>query len=158
MAKRAEIDAEREEAQKNLLKLVKPGQTVYCILRSASASGMSRVIDLVIAQPDVEEIYPRLPDDQAEYKDQRDYNAKPKRKLRGYKIRSIGYLAAQLGVDRWDRDQQGIRVSGSGMDMGFELVYRLGCYLWPKGTPKPHSHRNGEPDRSGGYALKHSWL
>ena len=53
---------------------------------------------------------------------------------------------------------QGIKMSGCGMDMGFALVYSLGAALWPKGTAKPHSQRNGEPDRTGGYALKQQWL
>ena len=52
----------------------------------------------------------------------------------------------------------GIVINGCGMDMGFHLVYSLGHYLWPNGTPEPHGRRNGEPDSDGGYALKHSWL
>ena len=52
----------------------------------------------------------------------------------------------------------GIKMHGCGMDMGFALVHSLGAALWPKGTAKPHSQRNGEPDREGGYALKRQWL
>ena len=34
--------------------------------------------------------------------------------------------------------QQGIKMSGCGMDMGFAMVYSLGSVLWPKGkTAKP---------------------
>lgn len=144
--------AEQEEARKSLRKLLKPGQTVYCVLRSRSSSGMSRVIDLLIAQPDVREVYPLKPDGK------RDYDATPKRKLVGYGIRSIGYTAAKAMGDRWDSDRQGIKIGGCGMDMGFALVYALGHAVWPNGTKKPHGSRNGEPDRDGGYALKHSWL
>ncbi len=36
------------EARATLLKLLKPGSTVYTILRHVSASGMSRVIDTII--------------------------------------------------------------------------------------------------------------
>lgn len=50
----------------------------------------------------------------------------------------------------------GIICHGCGMDMGFDLVYRLGYHLWPKGTRKPHGTRNGAPDSHGGYALKHA--
>lgn len=53
---------------------------------------------------------------------------------------------------------QGVRVAGCGMDMGFHLVYSLGAMLWPDGTKDPHGSRNGEPDRTGGYALKQRWL
>jgi hypothetical protein len=144
-------DAEREEAAKELRKLIKPRQRVYCLLRSRSSSGMSRVIDLLIVVPDYETVYP-VGDD-----GRKDYN-NGKRKLVGHKLRSIGYTAAKAMGDRWDRDKQGIRVSGCGMDMGFATVYDLGQTLWPNGTRKPHGSRNGEPDRAGGYALKHEWL
>lgn len=73
-------------------------------------------------------------------------------------IRSIGWLAARAMGDSFDRDRQGIKAGGCGMDMGFNLVYNLGATMWPKGTPKPHGSRNGESDTAGGYALNHSWL
>ena len=56
------------------------------------------------------------------------------------------------------RSGGGVVITGCGMDMGFELVYRLGMALWPDGTKEPHGTRNGEPDSHGGYALKHQWL
>lgn len=52
------------------------------------------------------------------------------------------------------------------MDMGFELVYRLGRRLYPEGF-KPRDAgrsrgRNGESaddvDLDGGYAFNHEWL
>lgn len=54
--------------------------------------------------------------------------------------------------------QAGVMVSGCGMDIGFHLVYSLGCALWPNGTGTHHGSRNGKPDTDGGYALKHVWL
>lgn len=67
-----------------------------------------------------------------------------------------GYMA--LAMDD-KRDKHGaLKVSGCGMDMVFATVYNLGSTLWPKGTPKSHSTRNGKPDNSGGYALKSSIL
>ena len=69
------------------------------------------------------------------------------------------YLSHAAAVVMGDpRPTDGIKVGGCGMDMGFHLVYNLGATMWPKGTPKPHGSRNGEPDSDGGYALKHSWL
>lgn len=44
--------AQKEQAKKHLRKLLKPGQTVYTILRHRSASGMSRSISLVIPTKD----------------------------------------------------------------------------------------------------------
>ena len=69
------------------------------------------------------------------------------------------YLSGSAAVVMGDpRPNDGIKVGGCGMDMGFHLVYNLGATLWPKGTPKPHGSRNGVPDSDGGYALKQSWL
>lgn len=72
-------------------------------------------------------------------------------------LRSIDYLVSAV-TGRTISDEGGIVCNGCGMDMGFDLVYSLGRALWPKGTPKPHGTRNGEPDSDGGYALKHSWV
>lgn len=69
----------------------------------------------------------------------------------------LDYTAAIL-TGRALSDKGGIVCNGCGMDMGFDLVYSLGYAIWPKGTPKPHGRRNGEPDSDGGYALKHSWI
>jgi hypothetical protein len=84
----------------------------------------------------------------------------------------IGYNAALAMDDRYDRDREGIRVGGAGMDMGFHLVYNLGRTLWPNGYRcsgkgcHSNDHANGPhytPDgrmkhRDGGYALKSVWL
>lgn len=110
-----------------LKKLLKPGTTVYCILRHVSTSGMYRRISLAVKTRD------------------------------GIKILDHDALALGLG-NRPKGDADGVGVGGCGMDMGFHLVYNLGARLWPKGTPKPHGRRNGEPDSAGGYALKHVWL
>lgn len=105
---------------------IKPGETVYTVLRHVSASGMSRTIDVFIVR-------------------------------KGAPIRLSHLIAAVTGYG-FDRDRIGVKMSGAGMDMGFEIVYTLGCKLWPKGTRRPHGTRNGEPDRNGGYALRHSWF
>lgn len=43
---------EAEQALQELLELVKPGDTIYTILRHVSRSGMSRTIDMVILTDD----------------------------------------------------------------------------------------------------------
>lgn len=49
--------------------------------------------------------------------------------------RWIGYAAAQLLGDRWDaKKRDGVIVHGCGMDMGFDLVYRLSTTLFNDGT------------------------
>lgn len=73
------------------------------------------------------------------------------------RVRTLDHLAASLMDDKVS-DKGGIVVSGCGMDMGFHIVSTLGVYMWPGGTPEAHGTRNGEPDKSGTYALKHEWL
>lgn len=72
-------------------------------------------------------------------------------------IITLDYLVSRAIGYRLDNNC-GLKVSGCGMDMGFHLVYVLGCTLWPNGTPEPHGSRNGAPDNNGGYALRHRWL
>lgn len=70
----------------------------------------------------------------------------------------ISYHVAQAIGETYDRNREALKIGGCGMDMGFAAVYNLGEVLWPSGTPEPHGRRNGEPDSSGGYALKHRWM
>ena len=92
---------DREYAIERLLThYVKPDTKVYTILRSASASGMSRSISLVVAQGD-------------EIIDITYYAAHA---LGDKLIESKGHRA--------------IRVNGAGMDMGFHLVYNLSSVLF----------------------------
>ncbi len=118
---------EQEESIATLKKMLKPGDSVYSIVRTVARSGMSRTIDFYIIAKD-------------------DYTKKPRLFYLSYHIaRALGYSRSDDGA---------LKVSGCGMDMCFHVVYSLGSKLWPKGTPKPHGTRNGEPDREGGYALK----
>lgn len=158
--KKQASEAEKTAAAATLRKLLKPGDTVYTILRHRNSAGTFRVIDLVVIDRDqFQKSYPLKPADQAAYPGEVDYAAKPSKVVRlPPRIRSIGHLAAKLTGYAHDNDRGGLRMGGGGMDMGFAAVYALGSALWPKGTPKPHGTRNGEPDRAGGYALKHSWL
>jgi hypothetical protein len=146
---------ERDEAIKELRAMLKPGDTVNTVLRHCSASGMSRVIDLVIVYRRVDDEYPLKPDGS------RDYNAKPKKKRGPAEVRSIGWWAARAMGDTFDRDRHGIKISGAGMDMGFALVYNLGRTLFPRGFKVKGRGRNGDTsghDNDGGYALNHRWL
>jgi hypothetical protein len=110
---------------RELRKLIKPGSTVYTILRNVSASGMSRQIDVIIVKRD------------------------GPRNISNYVADACGYTQHNGGP---------LKVGGCGMDMGFAVVYGLGAKLWPNGTSKPHSRRNGEPDSDGGYALRQEWI
>lgn len=96
-------EAERAEAIDKLRAWIKPGDTVYTILRSVSRSGMSRHISVVVFQ-DGRPLHP-------------NYSVS---KALGYAplVRSLG------GADA-------LRVGGAGMDIGFGLVYNLAKVLYP---------------------------
>lgn len=120
-----------------------PGSTVHTILRHASRSGMFRRISLVMVGKDGS-------------------------------VRDFTRLAAVAMNDkepRWNED--GIGVSGCGMDMGFNLVYGLSRTLYPfgftcpgKGCPSNdhHNDRANKPRKGkrhtgdGGHAISHRWL
>lgn len=106
----------------DLRAMLKPGETVYTIVRHVSASGMMRVIDLYV--------------------------------FRDNEPRRITWAACEATGATYNRKHDGMRMDGCGMDMCFAAVYNLGQALWPQGTEAPHGTRNGQPDTSGGYALK----
>ena len=76
----------------------------------------------------------------------------------GERIRDITSLVCDAADMTYCTRRHSLKIGGCGMDTGFQVVYNLGCSLWPAGTPEPHGRRNGEPDSNGGYALKHQWL
>lgn len=118
--------ATRSEARARLLEWLAPGSRVATLVRHVSRSGMQREISLYVATL---------------------IDGKPE-------IMCLDYWASRL-LGHTIGKHGGIVVGGCGMDMGFKLVYDLGCMLWPNGTDAPHGRRNGEPDTAGGYALKH---
>ena len=104
-------ESERQEARERLLEWLKPGDTVYTILRHVSQSGMSRRIGAV---------KPYVREDTGEVRFLHlDYNI----------MRVLGWPE---GHNRGG-GPDGIRVDGCGMDMGFHLVYSLSRALWPEG-------------------------
>lgn len=140
-----------------LRKIIKPGDTIYTILRHVSGSGMSRDISLLKLE-----------------------NGQPHHLT--YTIaQALGYSLAK------NTGSNAIKVSGGGMDMGFSVVYNLSRTLFPNGfgiegktaagrkvrpTSKAHAAklvqagadfrgRNGDGggwDNDGGYALNQRWL
>jgi hypothetical protein len=73
-----------------------------------------------------------------------------------------GLIAGMTHYNR-DKNKEGLRVSGCGMDMGFAVVYAFSGEVFPNGFKyrQGEYHRNGDPspiDEDGGYALQHSWL
>jgi hypothetical protein len=121
----------KEQARTYLMEYLKPGTTVYTILRHVSRSGTQRHISTVVHTPTG--------------------------------IYNITHLVAKMIDARRNQDDGGLIIGGCGMDMGFEVVYRLSSKLWPDGFAllEGSRGRNGDTsgfDRDGGYALKQVWL
>jgi phage terminase large subunit GpA-like protein len=131
--------SERAEAIERLRDWLKPGDTIHCVLRHVSRSGMSRVIDFKKIEANGE-------------------------------VSTLGWNIAKALEMPFDRNREGVKVGGCGMDMGFHIVYNLARTLWPEsfdctGERCPsNDHSNGDRDRTphrhsdGGYALLHRWL
>lgn len=128
MTTKTEKAAARAEAIDLLRSWLKPGDTVYTMLKHVSSSGMSRDIAVLI--------------------------------VRDGQISNVSCdVARAIGAKIDSKDgTAAVKINGAGMDMGFRIVYALGCALWPDGTPEPHSIRNGRADTNGGYALNHRWI
>ena len=111
-------DTERQKALTHLRKMLKPGTTVYTILRHVSRSGMSRQIDVYVIRKG-EPVW-----------------------ITAYVGNAIG---RPQSMKDW-QNQNGLRVNGCGTDMGFRLVYELSCALYPdgrNGTPENELDKNG---------------
>lgn len=89
----------KAEAIAQLREWIKPGDTVYTVLRHVSRSGMQRIIGVVMDAPMLDRTY---------------------------------LVGVALGYS-FDDNRNGLRVTGCGTDMGFEVVYNLGRVLFPDG-------------------------
>lgn len=92
---------ETQDAKATVAELIRPGATVYTLIRHVSSSGMSRVIDVFAIQ------------------DAKDGS--------GPYLRRFSWSAAIALGWSYDRKHEGVKVSGCGMDMAFHLVSSL-CY------------------------------
>lgn len=163
--RKQERDAEREQDLARLREWLKPGDTVYTIVRQVSASGMSRHIGLVLIG---------------------DEDGRGRRSI----IHPNVLAARVLGL-RVNKNGDALVVGGCGMDMGFHVVSSLSAALYPEGFGcvgekcQSNDHSNGDRDyipnphgqirttecedakpcnvrehwhRSGDYALRQEWL
>lgn len=133
---------ERNKAIASLREMLTPGDTLYTVLRKRARSGMSRNIDVFLL----------------------DATGTPGNQLRWLS----GYVSTACGVPR--AKDEGLRLSGAGMDMGFWLVYNIGRALYPDGFEcagercRSNDHSNGDRDRTphhhkdGGYAFRQDWI
>jgi len=125
---------EQENSVILLKKYLKPGDTLYTVLRHVSKSGMYRAIDcysIKCVKGKVEKQW-------------------------------LSYLVAKAIRERFDERWEAIGVSGGGMDMGYYLMMGLSYTLHghnPKGdggkspgvSPRPGHYQAG-------YSLNHEWI
>ena len=104
---------ERDEQIEHLRKWYPKGSTVYTILRHVSRSGMRRTIGVVSFCMDDGKVIDRHPN----------------------------YATSIVCGMPEDRQRSGVKINGCGMDMGFEIAYRIGQAIY-----------------GDGYALSHRWL
>jgi hypothetical protein len=130
--------AEQAEAIETLREILPPGSTVFVYCSHVSRSGMSRVlVPFVFVDNGKDRPY----------------------------VRHIGDAAAKALGWAHDKDQ-GVKVSGCGMDMGFYLVYSLAQTLYRDGygctgqtcQDSDHSGADAMPHKSGWYALRCEWV
>ena len=101
LSKREQQKAERDYAREQLLThYLREGSKVYTILRSVSASGMTRHISLVIGEGN--EIID----------------------ITYYVAHALGDKVSE------SKGHRSIKVNGAGMDLGFHLVYNLSSVLF----------------------------
>lgn len=106
MAKRTKAQqAEYDEAITKLRDWIKPGDTVYTILRQVSRSGMSRQISVVLLA-----------------RDDRD----PSRTVDLHPNHAVSLVTGYP----LNKTRDAIVIGGCGMDMGFQLVYQLSQALY----------------------------
>ena len=112
--------SEIEESLTKLREWIKPGDTVYTVLRHVSRSGMSRNISVVLIDGDA--------------------MLHPNHAV----ARVTGSPLVRGGMN------DAIKMGGCGMDMGFALVYDLSARLWPNGYGcmgdkcNSNDHTNGD--------------
>ena len=110
---------EKAEAIKMLREWCPPGTKVYTVCRHVARSGMMRRLDLYVFAPEA--------------------NGEVS------KLYLTGYVAKALG---WSRNDDGLRVEGCGMDMGFHTVHSLSYALHgndPKGAAAIVASEKGRP-------------
>jgi hypothetical protein len=134
-SKKQQQITEKNEAIIMLRTYLKPGDLALTVLRHVSTSGMSRDISVFV-----------------------NFNGETK-DITWYVAKAMNEKLKEVNGHR------AIRVTGCGMDMGFNLIYNLSWTLYPEGFKrelnKQYSRNNAEidaTDKDGGYALRQAWL
>lgn len=135
---------EAQEARERLLKMVKPGDTVYTILRSVSRSGMQREISVVLRTDDgIHEI---------------DYLVC---RLLGDHLGKAGIKVTGGGMDMGFHLVHGISYrlfQGRFECIGDSTEYGKRCPSNDHSNERERDFTIGRQHSDGGYALRQTWL
>jgi hypothetical protein len=135
-------EAQRQEDIAWLKTIIKPGDTLYTILKSVSSSRMSRNID----------VYAILKPENGETTNNTENGQGQPRMV------WLSRYIARIADIRFNDKKSCLTIGGIGMDMGFEIVYQLGRCMYPDGVEIPGNGLSESSKRDGGYAFKQSWL
>ena len=109
----------RDEAIERLRQWLKPGDTVWTILRHCSRGHTRRTIDLIHLTT--------------------KYPANVQCASAGeVQVLALSWNAADILGLKHDRDREGLIINGCGEDMGFRLVYELSKALFDDGYALKH--------------------
>ncbi len=136
-------ERERREAKRHLAEHLRPGTTVYTVLRHVSRSGMMRRLDVYTFETNADG---------------------------GIRKLYLTYWAAK--VLGYSMNDVGMRVDGCGMDMGFHVVHSLSYAIHGMrihgrhycGPDAAEASEHGRPFAPGtqafrtGYSLNHEWI
>jgi len=132
ITKKVQKDTERDEALAELRKMLKPGDTVYTVIRSVSASGMSRRMDLYVIRKNVPHCISGYVGRILDYK----------------RSNKDGLLVAGVGMDM-------------GFHLVYSLSHALFPKGFIPAKAGRHGRNGSDPnelDTDGGYALNQKWL
>ena len=76
--------------------------------------------------------------------------------IRDNSPRYLGWTVSKAIDERYNREKEGIVMGGCGMDMGFELVYRLSRVLFPDGFDTSFAGRRC-PEHYEKHGLPYVW-
>lgn len=142
---------QQAESLELLRATLKPGDTLYTVLRHRASSGMSRAIDVY-----------KLGQQRSDQG--RDNGRIQKQWLSFHAARAAGF--------RFSEKYDAVDMGGAGMDMGFHLVYSLSRVVFAEGfdcigegcpsndhvNERERNYTPGRRHSDPGYALNHEWL
>ena len=155
MSRKSAKADEKAEAANELRKLLKPGDTVYTVLRHVSGSGMSRRIDLYVIRDGAPRYLSGYVGRALEYRRHKDG---------GLVVGGCGmdmgfHLVYKLGATLWQTLAGADTAAGRALRKRMAKARTCRSYLTQGGGEMPDPNKpEGSWQGAAGYALSHEWL